>query len=139
MFTYSIGDKKSSFMKGVFDLTASTFEDSPIQLIKSLDEVAHFRDYHAVIQFLKEHYYLVEIIYAAIDRVYHYFPSESTFCEIDIISDEGLESSKKLFLYLKTTLEPEDAMEFLDNFDDQWWIDMVPETNCKMIIDLEFS
>ncbi|NQX61115.1 hypothetical protein [Paenibacillus qinlingensis] len=138
MFTYSIADKKSSFIKGVFDLTASTFEDSPVQLIKSLDEMAHFRDYNAVINFLKEHYYLVEIIYAAMDRVHHFFPSESTFCEVDIISDEELESNKKLFLYIKSTLEPEEAMEKLDAFDDAWWIDIVPETNCKMIIDLEF-
>jgi hypothetical protein len=86
--------------------------------------------------FLKGHQYLEPILEEAADRIDDYFPGSPLVLEV--VNDPESTEDRQLVLFIVTDLGPAQAMERLDRFDEDWWVDALDKAQGKLCITLEF-
>lgn len=85
--------------------------------------------------FIENNKYLIPILVSANQKLLEYFPHDKL--NLDLVNDPE-ENSDSLFLSVESSLKPELALERLQNFDQDWWLDEVSKTNDKLCIDVVF-
>lgn len=89
----------------------------------------------AVQRFLDEHRHLLPLLARAAPVVRHHFgPDTRLSLAVDRIPEAG--AYEELYVVVHTRLSPDDALDRLVAFDDDWWLDELPAARGKLTITL---
>jgi hypothetical protein len=93
-----------------------------------------FRSSSSVETFLENHPFLAQMLIDLHGQLEHFFPWSNMI--LDISADpEG----NYLVVYVVTDTTAQEAIERLDRFDDQYWIDHRHRAQGKLIVNIEFE
>lgn len=110
------------------------FRDREVQM---LEELYVFRRRMEVLRFLDVHPFLVPLLLEAYAKIGRYFePYHEVFLEV--ISDPEATNDRQLFAFIGTRLSPDQALDSLERFDEEWWLDVLDQAQGKLCIDVEF-
>ncbi len=103
---------------------------------ENLEQLYSFRNRTAVIQFIQEHSSLVSLLGEIPGKLQNYFPKEPLFLEV--IADPEAVNNAQLVVFVSTCLGPDEAMERLERFDNDWWLDALDRADGKLGVTLAF-
>lgn len=109
--------------------------------IKQLFEFYHtnfseIRNEVEIVDFLLARVSVVKYLFEAPQKIFEYF-GENQGLALEIIRDpEG--EYEELFLYIKTNLEPDDALNCLDKLDKEWFLNIPQQEILDFNINFEF-
>jgi hypothetical protein len=118
----------------------STHAAIPLVSPADLDRLAGlytFRERDEVSAFLAENAFLVPILFEARDKIQEYFPNSPVFLEVRY-DPEASDGDPHVVAYIETDLDVEAALNELDRFGDDWWLNIIDVTDMKLNIDVEF-
>jgi hypothetical protein len=70
-------------------------------------------------------------------QIRNYFPSEILFLEV--VTDPDEIGDKQLVIYICTDLSPQEAIDKLDQLDDNWWLNVSDASDSKLLIQVEYE
>jgi hypothetical protein len=89
-----------------------------------------------VSSFLLRHPPLTGIVTEAQSRIAEHFPQADLILEV---RKDPEVTREELFIFIRTALVPDDALERLEALEDDWWLDVLPEVAGILCINLEFE
>ncbi|MBS3908738.1 MAG: hypothetical protein KGZ93_03820 [Actinobacteria bacterium] len=125
------GLKKVMEWKDIGTTTARISQQEKLLLEKMYD----LRGGTEVMGLIEKQPFLSTLLIDAYRKVLSYFPEAHRY--LDVIRDPESPEGSRLALYIATTLAPEEAVERLEQFDEDWWLDTIDNTRGKLIIDVE--
>jgi hypothetical protein len=84
-----------------------------------------------VFNFLHTNNYLYKLLLEAYTLTEEIF-GQDVKVELKIVTDLDIDEYQELFAYIYTNLPPEDALEKLDQFDEEWLLDKIETINEKL-------
>lgn len=93
-------------------------------------------DQAEVSQFLQRYPFLVTLLLEAHRNIMKYFPGNSQVY-LTVATDPEDLSADQLVVSIATDLDPEQATNALDGFDEQWWLKSLRSMQGKLCITLE--
>ena len=93
-------------------------------------------DLSDVEKFLDKHKDLANLLLDACTKIRDFFTSETLLLEL--ISDTSIEGGEELFVYIQTYLSVEEAVEKINDFDEQWFLDQLSRTKGLFNFNLRF-
>lgn len=127
-------------------LISSAYPQEKIKLSKSqtsesqLEELTayfHFRKCEMVVGFLQENPFLIDLLFETRQKIDEYFGAE-TRSALEIFSDPEDVYDRKLFVLILTNRSSDKASAYLDQMDQEWWLDQPYEAKSLMNIDVEY-
>lgn len=103
--------------------------------IESLERLYTSREQTEVLQFIEQYPFLVPLLLEIHPHIRHHFPDSPLFLEY--VPDPEIDDPQ-LVVYIVTGLEPEEALDRLDLFD-EWWEEVENRGQGKMFINLDRS
>jgi hypothetical protein len=88
-------------------------------------------------RFLERYPFLVPLLIEAYRNIQRCFPLSLVY--LTVISDPEEFGTDQLTAFIATNLEPERAIDALNNFDKTWWLKAVKRTQGKFCVTLEFQ
>lgn len=123
---------KMAFSMNEFDIIVFN------EKFNSLKSQFHFRsDEKLVREFLMSNYHLIPFINETYNQIRKFFPSNDLLLELTSDYDESKEED--LFINIRTSLAPGDAIKVLRNFDETWFIEESSNNGGKVWVNLEFQ
>jgi len=105
--------------------------------IRLLERLYIFRETQEVSRFLEDNPFLVLLLLEAYGQIDRYFgPYPRVFLEV--VTDPEAPEDRELFALIYTGLTPDEALDRLDHFDRDWWLDASHTAQGKLCIDVEF-
>lgn len=101
-----------------------------------LERMYLFREPAKVTEFLESYPFLISLLLEAYDTIRNYFPDAQVFLEV--IADQEAVNYKELVIFIATDLKPDEALDRLDQFDENWWLDASDRARGKLSIHVEF-
>lgn len=89
-----------------------------------------------ILQFLEKYPSLVELLLEAYSKIEQYFPRSEVFLEV--AHDPEATDGDELVASIGTTLKPREAVQRLNQFDDDWWLGASDASEGRFCIRLEF-
>jgi hypothetical protein len=105
------------------------------QQIKTLFEI---KDEQEVLDFLNQYSFLYSYVLEARSILAKLFDDADFFLTVVYYPPEP-KGNEELVIYFATSLGPEKGGKILNKFDEDWWIDAMPETKLKLNIVMEFK
>ncbi len=105
--------------------------------IKFLEDLYTFRQKTEIIQFLDKYPFLIAPLQSAAQKVRSYFPDEQLFLRID--HDPEIIDYVHLVLSILTERDPHDALDRLNQFDEDWLRPLPYEVQKHLITTPEFQ
>ena len=90
-----------------------------------------------VYDFIGYNPYLLPLLMEAYHRIRNCFPSEILFLEV--VTDPDEIGDKQLVIYICTDLSPRDAIDKLDQLDDNWWLNASDASDSKLLIQVVYE
>ena len=87
-------------------------------------------------RFLDKHKDIADLVLEAHAKIRDFFTSETLLLEL--ISDISIEGGEELFVYIQTHLSVEEAVEKMNDFDEQWFLDQLSRTKGLFNFNLRF-
>jgi hypothetical protein len=81
--------------------------------------------------------HLLTLLMEAYDQIRYYFPREILL--LDAVADPDETVDKQLIIYICTDLSPQDAIDKLDQLDENWLLNAIDASGCKMLIQVEYE
>ena len=104
--------------------------------IPNLEPEYFFRDREAVVVFLQENTFLIDLLKEAAGKIREYFGASAQLA-IEVFSDQDDPGENELFVRIRTELNPSIARKNLTCFDKDWWLEASHRSNYKLNIALE--
>jgi len=86
--------------------------------------------------FLVKHPKLIDFALKAVSQVKKYFSNE--ILSLEVVSDPEIPDYEEICVYIETSLNAEDAFQRLSEFDEQWLLGSLDETNSLFSFNLRF-
>lgn len=106
--------------------------------LRNVETLYSFRNVAEIQQFLQEHHVLVNFLIEAHPYVSKYFGDHPQIA-LELISDPEIDGSEQLFAYIVTSLPVAEALERLNNFDEEWFIEQFDRVDGLFNFNLEIS
>jgi hypothetical protein len=105
-------------------LHESLTERHPVSVadIESLEKLYNLRGKTEILQFLENYDFLIPVLLEAPDKICHYFPDTQLFLEC-VTDPEGIDDDM-LELAISMNLDPDEAVDKLNKFQDDWWLNL---------------
>lgn len=104
--------------------------------LQSLEQIYTFRRPEEVSQFLDTHPFLVPLLVEAHSKIAQYFgPSPDVVLEV--VTDPEAIDYRQLVAFIRTDLDPMEALASLDRFDKSWWLEASHRSRGKLCVHLE--
>lgn len=132
-----MSDTQFPIIQGILDSTNQTNIIDFNSLFQKIEDCYHFKSKSRVKEFIEEHSYLTHILIESYELIIRFFGS-GCYLELAVTTDPE-EGFKELFVYIKTALPVDEALQKLDNFDDQWFLDKMSDTKGKLNFNLSFE
>lgn len=101
--------------------------------IESLENLYDFRQKTEVLDFLEKHPFLIPLLLEAHPHIRQHFPDAPLF--LQYITDPEIDYPQlAVYIDRPEELNAEEAIDKLENIDDDWWIDAEPKSQGKMFI-----
>ena len=102
----------------------SLTERHPVSVaeLESLEKLYIWRGETEILQFLEKHDFLIPILLEAPEKIRHYFPDAQLFIEC-VTDPEGIDDDM-LELAICMNLDPDEAVDKLNNFQEDWWLNL---------------
>jgi hypothetical protein len=100
--------------------------------IKSLEKLYEIANPVEVLDFIKQHPFLLPVLLAAPAKIHQYFPDASLFLEVAY--DPEISNLVQLLLSIPTDLEPKEAINRQNQLDQEWWHHLSYEVWNKLCI-----
>jgi|SRR5690348_15075059 hypothetical protein len=107
---------------------------SPVDLAQ-LEDHYTFRDRPTVLRFLRKHPFLVPLLREGADQVQRYFPDTPLLLEFYRDAEES--GLNHLVVHIVTDRSLDQALEQLDRFGEDWWLNVITEAQMKLDFDVE--
>ncbi|MDI6792306.1 MAG: hypothetical protein QME81_05485 [bacterium] len=117
------------------EVGAATFHVSEAK-IKWLEQLYAFRERGEVLWFLERYPFLGSLLLEASGKIGSYFPDSQLFLEV--FTDPETINNYQLVISIATNLAPNEAVERLEWFDEDWWLDALDRAQEKLCINVEF-
>lgn len=102
-------------------------------ILQPLSQAFAFRRPEEVAKFLQEHPFLVPLLMEAHSKVAQYFgPSPEVVLEV--VTDPEAIDDRQLVAFIRTDLDPTEALASLDRFDKGWWLEASHRSDGKLCI-----
>lgn len=123
-------------------LPRQTEEYAEIYLLadRSIDKLLQWykcRDDASIRTYLTNNPSLTKLLEEAGERIRKYFGPDVRVV-LDIIKDSEMDDHERLFVFVQTDLSVDDALGYLDELYEQWWLDALSTVQPKISIDVEF-
>jgi hypothetical protein len=114
--------------------TSTTFV-SPlyVELIKQKYSI---RGDAEVFHFLEVYPFLAQLLIEAYPYIRKYFPQSKI--SLEMVSDPEEYGREQLVAFIKTDMEPQEAVEALSNFDKMWWLNALKRAQGNLCITVEY-
>jgi len=134
--------KSVALVKGAFRYVSEITPSRAIVRILSTDEknlnfimvilsnMYKLRRPNEIRDFLQDNEYLNPLLSDAYNNLQSYFPGSTIFMEVE---------HGELVISVGTKLPPEQAIENLDKFDEEWWLDACIDSRAKLCITVEYQ
>lgn len=102
--------------------------------IEALEKLYNFREKTEIVEFLEIYQFLIPVLLEAPDKISNYFPDAELFLEC--VSDPEVVGEAMLELAICMNLEPDEAVDKLNQFQDDWWLDLsdrIRESLCPIL------
>lgn len=119
-----------------FDVTTASVVLYPDEMIQSIEEFYSFKKYLEVSMFLKKHGFLFPLLLQAPQYIWNYF-GKGTSLTLEVVTDPEW-GDQQLVLGIQTNLDVHEALDRLDQLDEQWWIRASGASQGKLCIQLEY-
>jgi len=106
------------------------------QLLIKLSRMYALSKYSKLFRFFDENQYLIPVVIEAHRELKKRFPSEKLLLEV--VSDPEAGGCDELFAYILTSLPVEDALQRLNDLDEQWFLNELDRTNGLFNFNLRF-
>ncbi|MBC7233979.1 MAG: hypothetical protein H5T68_12145 [Chloroflexi bacterium] len=90
-----------------------------------------------VIGFIKAYLFLAPLLLEAYGKIAEYF-GPRTDVVLEVVSDPEAANYRELFILVRTSLTPSEALTLLERFDQEWWLDASEKARCMLNIDVEY-
>ena len=100
-----------------------------------LEDIYTFENPTDVRRFLWTHKHLIEILFEAEEQIRKIF-GEVVNLSLELHHDPE-EDFEGLFIIIKTSLSPEESLDLLDKFDEEWWLDVDASISKKLEVTVE--
>lgn len=100
--------------------------------VDKVKDLYNFVDESKVLLFIAEHIFLTDILLEAYHQIHKYFSGSQIVLELDKYGYE------RIWVRIKTELDADKAFDRLKKLDYNWWIDISPRIEDKMMIDIDF-
>ncbi len=118
-----------------FDVTIdSLYVGYPYMRLLELFQV---RDSHSIISFINKHFFLNDYLLEIYKAIRNSFPEENL--RIDLYDDPEGQMSSELAIYIQSTDSPGSALEKLDSFDNDFWIDRIDKYEGYISVNIEYK
>jgi len=108
------------------------------RMIQRLETIYSFRRKSEVWRFLRDHPHLVEILLEAVSCVRQFF-GPAALVSLEITRDPEGSGRPWLFVYIRTSLPSDEALARLEAFDEEWFLDQLPQVVGQLNFNLEFA
>jgi hypothetical protein len=115
---------------------ASPFLESDIRMEQVL-ALYSIEDLKAVESFLEENTFLIPLLFATYLNIVKYFSYSQV--TLDVETDYEYPTHQELAAYVVTNLPVEEALQQLERFDEQWWLNVLDQAQSKFDVDLRFE
>lgn len=102
---------------------------------KLLERFYGLREPAEVVNFLSNNFFLFALLLQAYDWARKYFPSSKLFLEI---IDEPEVEDTRMVISISTNLAPSEALNRLEQLDEDWWLTASSRAKGKLAITVEF-
>jgi hypothetical protein len=106
----------------------ATTQIAPTDL-QRLERAYRFADKPTILHFLADNPFLVPLLFEAREAIEQFFPGTPTSLEVLPDPITGDDYHRQLMIFIESDLEAVQAVDRLREFDDQWWLDVVPRTD----------
>jgi hypothetical protein len=89
-----------------------------------------------VARFLMKHKFLIPVILEAFPKIQNFFGDE-TVALLSLVVDPEDEDFQELFISIVTDRPIDEALDLLDQFDEEWFLDVLPETKNLLNVTIE--
>jgi len=116
------------------EIGASTVRVSRTE-VEWIERLYTLRERAEVLGFLERHPFLVSLLLEAYGQIGNYFPGSQIFLEV--LTDPEAFNDYQLIASIATNLGPDEAIDMLEQFDENWWLDALDRAQGKLCIDVE--
>ena len=109
----------------------------PTSDLQALEQRYIFRNRSEVINFTVNNSFLLQSLHEACEQIRNFF-GKSTQVVLEVVTDPEFAEDQELVIFIRTYLSPDEAFEKLEQFDDEWWLDVPATVRKKLCIDVEF-
>ena len=115
------------------------YKNQPVAEQKAVLSAVPFllKDHEGVYEFLAQNQKLLELLRSVGVKLHDYFPGSPL--RLELIHDPEIENFSQLVVRVITELPVDDAMDRLDRFDYEWWLEHLCEAENKICVNLEFA
>lgn len=106
-------------------------------LYKLIKQKYCIREEITVFHFLEAHPFLAQLLLEAYPYIREYFSGAKV--SLEVVDDPEEYGREQLVAFIKTDMEPEDAVEALSTFDKVWWLDSLKRARGNLCITVEYS
>ena len=89
-----------------------------------------------IARFLAEHNFLVPLVLEALANLRQTF-GEGAVPVLSLVIDPEDEDFEELFISIITDKPTDEALDLLDQFDEEWFVDVLPETKNRLNVTIE--
>ncbi len=108
-----------------------------VQALNSLRQFYKFCEINSVSGFLRRNRFLVPLLREIPEKIYDYFGKEQKLA-LKVSFESDSPQSSELWILILTQLPAKDAFPILEKFDEEWWLENLDRTDCKLNTSLEY-
>lgn len=108
-----------------------------IQEFESLKQFYKFCEIDSVKVFLRRNRFLIPLLREVPEKIYDYF-GQGQKLALKVSFDFDSPQSSELWILVLTELSAKEAFPILEQFDEEWWLENLDRTDCKLNISLEY-
>jgi hypothetical protein len=106
------------------------------QLLSRLGRIYNLSSSSKLLRFFDENRALIPVVIEAHEELKKRFPSEEF--TLEVVSDPEADGCDELFAYILTSLPVEDALQRLNDLDEEWFLNQLDRTNGLFNFNLRF-
>lgn len=96
-----------------------------------------FKDHREVKEYIEINPFLIPLLFEAYGKIKLYFESYPQVF-LEVVTDPEVPDDIKLVAFIRTCMEPKEALDRLDRLDREWWLQAMERAQGKLCIHLEF-
>lgn len=108
-----------------------------IEEINALPLKYEISNFEEVKSFLSKNRFLISLLKEIPSKIYQYFGNSQKLA-LQVLYEPDFPDSSELWILVKTELTAKQARPIMDTFDEDWWLENLSQTACKLNVGIEY-